>query len=181
MLLQYAGTPTDGVSEVQRVTGGGVISGGTWDLDLAPCGGPTLTDIPWDVTAAALQVLVDPDLSLSIKVTGGPVATTPFTFTFGKALAGLNLTQLTASAANLTGAAHALAPSTPTGGVQATYRGAAPGDLLEDTQHGVIYRNTGSSTVPVWTVRPAATGRTETLPTPTDYVDISHSLDPITT
>ncbi|MGV0984975.1 MAG: hypothetical protein ACOYB2_10500 [Limnohabitans sp.] len=168
-MLQHAGAPTNGASEVQRVTGGGVISGGTWDLDLSPAGGKALTLIPWNVTAAALQALVDDD---RIVVSGGPIATTPFTFTFGGSLGGLNLTQLTASAANLTGAGHALTPSTVSGGTQGTFRGAANGSYLEDTTNGVIYLNTGTTWVPDWTV-PSPLERTLTVPTPTDYVDIS--------
>jgi hypothetical protein len=179
MLLQKAGAPTDGVSEVQRVTGGGVISGGTWDLDLSPCGGPALTAIPWNVTAVALQALVDPTEALSITVSGGPIATTPFTFTFGKALGGLNLTQLTCSATNLTGAAHALTASTQTGGVQGTFRGVDPGTRMEDTTGAVIYENTGTAYVPVWTA-PKLRDRLVTPVVDTPFNDAFHSLDPIT-
>lgn len=174
MQHSYAGTPTDGVNEVQRVTGGGVISGGTWDLDLSPAGGPALTLIPWNVTAAQLQSLVDPDGSLAITVGGGPIASTPMTFMFTGALGGLNLSELTCSATNLTGAGHSLTPDTAVAGVQGTFRGAPAGDTLEDTVNGVLYVNTGSAATPEWTVRTADGVNELTEPTQTAYVDSTH-------
>jgi hypothetical protein len=156
--LQKTSAPTDGVNEVQRLTGGGTISGGTFDLTLD--GPAALTLIPWNVTAAQLQALVDSTPVPNIVVTGGPIATTPFTFTFQAEYGGLNRTQLTASATNLTGAGHALTPSTVTGGVKGSYRGAPKGTPLTDTTNGDIYVNSGSSQTPAWTAAPTATSWT---------------------
>ena len=149
-MLSLAGPPTDGEDEVQLVTGTGTISGGTWDLDLTACGGPDLTDIPWDITAAGLQALVDPTLSLVITVAGGPIASDPFSFTFSKYLGGTDLTQLTSSDTNLTGAGATLTDSTDNDGVVGTFKGAQSGCLLADTVNGILYRNSGSRATPAW-------------------------------
>jgi len=154
-MLSLSAAPTDGINEIQRVTKGGVIDGGTWDLDLSPAGGPALTLIPWNVTAAQLQALVDPTLALAITVSGGPIASAAFNFTFSKNLGGRNLSELTASATNLTGAGHALTVSTPTSGLTGSFRGAQPGCILQDTTNGILYKNKGTHSTPKWEV-PAA-------------------------
>lgn len=148
-MFSFAGSPTNGRNEVQRVTGGGTISGGTFDLTLVS---GTYTLIPWNVTAAQLQAII---ADSGIGVTGGPIATTPFTFTFsGPIWGGRDLAEVTASATNLTGAGHSLTPSTVTVGVLGTFRGAPKGKTLQNTTGGALYVNTGTSGTPIWDLAP---------------------------
>jgi hypothetical protein len=149
-LLELAGPPTDGVSEVQRLTKGGTVSGGTFDITY---GGQTAT-IPWNATHAQAEALLTTLSSIGVgnlTVSGGPFPGTPLDLNFGGSLGGLNLSAVTKDVTNLTGAGADVTVSTPTSGVKGIYRGAQGGCLLADTANGDIYINTGTHYVPVWT------------------------------
>jgi hypothetical protein len=114
--LEFGQQPTNAVvyvapqNEIQRITGGGVISGGTWTLiQSGPPLAGLLGNIPWDVSAAGLQTLLadgGPEVHL---VTGGPLASAPFDIEF----VGLgNVNEVTVDATNLTGTDPTLTPST---------------------------------------------------------------------
>lgn len=100
-----------GTDEVQTLTEGTAISAGTFDLTVL---GVTVADIAYDVTAAALQTAVRAAIAASdasdvykaigdsLTVTGGPVASTPFTFTFNGEL-GADVPAMTVDVTGLTG------------------------------------------------------------------------------
>ncbi len=74
------------------------------------------------------------------------------TVTFVSALAKKAVPLLVVSDNSLTGTAPTLAATETTPGVDATHRGAPKGARLTDTTNGKDYINTGSATVPTWTV-----------------------------
>lgn len=109
----YAGQ----ASEVQTVTITGGPTGGTVTLTL---NGETTAGIAYNATAAAVEAALEalPSLSAAdVSVTGGPGPATPWVVTFGGALAGANVAQMTASGASLTGGSSpAIAVTTTTAG-----------------------------------------------------------------
>lgn len=182
MLLQHAGAPTDGVNEVQRLTPGGTISGGSFKITFE---GQQTAAIAWNAAAsvvqAALEALSNVDEG-DVIVTGGPVNAAFVAIEFTRHLGGADRTQVTAQS-SLTGAAPTLTPSTSIPGVTGTFRGAQPGDKVEDTLNGVVYVNTGTAAAPVWTV-PVTGGEAGTALAETHVhglVDNFWSLDKITT
>lgn len=114
-----------GTDEVQTLTKAGTVSGGTFDLTVL---GVAMTLIAYDVTAAALQTAVRAAIAASsasaaykaigdsLTVTGGPIASTPFTFTFNGEL-GADVPVMVADATNLTGAGAGITVATSTPGV----------------------------------------------------------------
>lgn len=60
MLLQWPGPvglgPTNGVDEIQLLTGGGTISGGTFTITF---GADTTDPIDWEATAAEVQAALE--------------------------------------------------------------------------------------------------------------------------
>lgn len=124
-VFQAAGS---GAAEVQTITGGGTISGGTFDVTFLQGTGDefTLTALAFDITAADFQAAVraqlegaaDPDyraMSDSLTITGGPVASTPFTITYGDS-AGVDVPQVVSDDTNLTGTTPSLTDATSTPG-----------------------------------------------------------------
>jgi hypothetical protein len=109
----YAGQASEG----QTVTITGTPTGGTFTLTL---NGETTAGIAYNATAAAVEDALEALPSLSgddVTVTGGPGPGTPYVVTFGGALAGTNVAQMTASAASLTGGTSpAVAVTTTTAG-----------------------------------------------------------------
>ena len=153
-MLSLAGAPTSGRNEIQRLTPGGTISAGTYKVTFE---GQQTAAIAWDATAALVQAALE-DLSNvavgDVIVSGGPTQTAFLTIQFTKNLGGIDRTQVSVQS-SLTGTNPTLSPSTPTAGILGSFRGAQPGCLLQDTTNGILYRNTGTSAAPVWTV-PAA-------------------------
>lgn len=100
-----------GVDEVQTLTEGSAISAGTFDLTIL---GVTIEDIAFDITAANLQIAIRAAIAASsasdaykaigdsLTVTGGPVATTPFTVTFNGEI-GADVPVMTVDVSALTG------------------------------------------------------------------------------
>lgn len=104
--------PTD---EVQTLTV--TATSGTYDLT---CLGHTATGISYSATAAQVKsALVSAGVSTNdITVTGGVggASPTPYTFTFGGAQSGKNVSAMTTDATNLSGGAHTAVVATQTAG-----------------------------------------------------------------
>lgn len=106
----------NGTNEVQTITPGGTISGGTWTITW---GGETTGAIPYNATAAEIQAFLERFAAVrpgDIVVAGGPVSSGAVTLTFQGQYAATNPAQVTVSAASLTGSTPTLTPSTTTAG-----------------------------------------------------------------
>lgn len=109
--LLMTGTQGDGANEIQTFTQSGTISGGTFDLAVEASANCTITNIPWNTTAAALQTLIDNLIRRGgsgyklgdLVVGGGPFPGTPLTLTFQGTKSCVNCTQSTTDNTNLTG------------------------------------------------------------------------------
>ena len=103
-----------GVHEVQRVTPGGTISGGTFTMTLL---GVTTNPIQWNANAAAIKGVIDLAIpGNTITVAGGPVNSAFFTLTF----TGYGDVAQVTIASSLTGTGPTLTPSTTTPGIDAS-------------------------------------------------------------
>ena len=103
-----------GTAEVQTVTPGGTISGGSFTLTLPIQGGVVTGPIQWNATAANVKTAIDAALTgNTITVGGGPVNTTAFTLTF----TGYGDIGVTTVQSSLTGTTPALTVATTTPGV----------------------------------------------------------------
>jgi hypothetical protein len=116
--LQNATIPAAGTDEVQTVTVTGTPTGGTYTLTFS---GQTTAGIAFDAAAAAVQSALVALSNLApgdVVCAGGPHPGTPVTVTFGGAYDGVDVPQMTASAAGLTGGtspAVAVTTTTPGG------------------------------------------------------------------
>jgi hypothetical protein len=113
-----------GTAELQRLTPGGTITGGTFTLTF---NGKTTAAIAWNATAAQVQAALELLSTVgagNIAVTGGPINTTATDITYYNALQG-DQPQVTVTS-SLTGTTPTLTPSTVTPGVA----GAADGRQL---------------------------------------------------
>jgi hypothetical protein len=124
--LEFGQQPTNAVvyvapqNEIQRITGGGVISGGTWDITSlfgVSGGGFNPLNIPWDIDAAGLSGLLPYDAVAgdSYSVVGGPLASAPFDIEV--LYSASPFPESTVDAANLTGTDPTLTPSTVQEGI----------------------------------------------------------------
>lgn len=89
--------------EVQVITPGGVVAGGTYTLTYD---GQTTAPIAAGANAATVQAALVALSNLApgdVVVTGGPLAVAALTLTFGGALAGVDVPQITVDASSLTG------------------------------------------------------------------------------
>jgi hypothetical protein len=157
-VLSVAGAPGNGTNTVQTVTLGGTPSGGTFALT---CEGMTTAAITWSATNATLLANVDAALeALPTVGTGGVAcaATTltagigAFTVTFSGANVGVRpIAVMTVANNSLTGTSPTVAVALTTPGVEATYRGAATGQLVRREDTGVLYYNSSTTAqVPTW-------------------------------
>lgn len=97
---QPMGLVTNGGNEVQRASITGIPTSGTFDLTLS---GSTGT-FQYDSTAVAFQAELEGMASIgvgNVVCTGGPLPSTPITYTFQGALANTNIAQLSVTANNL--------------------------------------------------------------------------------
>lgn len=102
-------------NEVQTITVAGTPTGGTFTLTFM---GETTTDLAFNVAASALQAALEALNAIpagAVVATGGPMPGT-ITVTFVGELAGLNVPQMTGSAAGLTGGTPTLTIATVTQG-----------------------------------------------------------------
>lgn len=159
-ILEIAGVPSAGTSEVQTLTIGGTPTGGTFKAKFEGFTAPTAAT--WSATEATLLSNINAMLdSIPSLGTGGLVATAGtvtngigtviLTFSGNRAKQAIGSLVTIASNA-LTGTAPTLAIAETTPGVDASFRGQAKGSLVSDTTNGVAYINTGTALVPVWTV-----------------------------
>lgn len=138
--MVMTGTNGDGTNEIQTLTTGGTVTGGTWILTVEALAAFAVSGILWNTTAAQLQVLIDDMIRRGgtgyrlgdIVVGGGPFPATPLTLTFQGGKAATNVVQSTVNAAGLTGTAPTITPTTTTAGSVGTVllpdgRGLPPG------------------------------------------------------
>lgn len=165
-LLTFAGSPTDGVSEVQSLTPSAPAPGpivGTYTITFD---GQETDAIDAGATFAEIQAAIEALSNVgegNIVVSGDdPLTPTAFgdggvvTLTYAGVLAGRDVPEVTVDDSGLEDSdspanAITVTVATETAGVLGTYRGAPPGQPFADTQNGVIYENTGTAQVPVWT------------------------------
>jgi hypothetical protein len=110
----------NGTNEIQTITPGGTISGGTWTITW---GGETTGAMAYNATASEVQAYLERFASVrpgDIVVAGGPVSSGAMTLTFQGQYAATNPAQVTVSAASLTGSSPTLTPTTTTAGVVGT-------------------------------------------------------------
>lgn len=176
-----------GTKEIQTLTGGGTISGGTYTITF---GGQTTAPITWNANAAAVQSALEALSSVgvgNVVVTGGPVSTTPLSITFQGVLGG-NVAQITASAASLTGSSPTLTPATTTAGTPGAADGRSdvanivgindtflPWQLIErDVEIAALYEGT---VVQAWCLEMQADGTT--IPLSNTTADATSSSVPV--
>lgn len=161
--LPIAGAPSTGTDEVQTLTIGGTPTGGTFKLRFES---QTTAAITWSATnvtlLANMQAALDALTSLG---TNGVVAAAgtltagigTVTLTFGAARTRQAVETITVADNSLTGTTPTLAIAETTPGVDSSFRGYPAGQLVRDTTNKKLYINTGTTTVPVWTVVGAQT------------------------
>ncbi len=157
-ILESAGAPSAGTSEVQTLTIGGTPTGGTFTIHFE---GFTSSAITWSATnntlLANLQAAIDalPSLGTNGLIAAAGTLTAgigTITLTAGGNRAKQALGSVLSCPTNaLTGTAPTLAVAETTPGVDATARGSGIGTLVQDTATGILYSNTGTALVPVWT------------------------------
>jgi len=153
-----AGAPVAGTDEVQTITIGGTPTGGTFRLAYK---GQVTAPIAWSATNATLIANINAALEALSTIGTGNVTTAVGTMTAGIGTATVTFVSALAKKAvpliavfsnDLTGTAPTVAVAETTPGVSATHRGAPVGAVLVDTTNGKEYINTGTATVPTWTV-----------------------------
>lgn len=153
-----AGAPSAGTDEVQTVTIGGTPTGGTFKLAYKS---KTTAAIAWSATNATLVANIDAALEALSTIGTGGVTTAVGTMTAGIGTITLTFVGPNAKKAvplvtvvqnSMTGTAPTIAIAETTPGVSASHRGAAKGTIVTDTTNGKAYINTGTATVPTWTV-----------------------------
>ena len=95
--------PAAGTDEVQTVTVTGSPTGGTYTLTFS---GQTTSGIVYNATSSQVQTALEALSNIApgdVVCAGGPHPGTPITVTFGGAYDGVDVPQMTASAASLTG------------------------------------------------------------------------------
>jgi len=157
--LEYnmAGVPGAGTSEVQTLEFGGTPTGGSFKLTYD---GYTTTAITWissndNTLIAAIDAALEalPNIGASGVVVADGTLTNGIgtvTITFGGNLAKLAVNLIVATS-SLTGTLPTAVVTETTPGVTADFRGASKGATVQDTTNGVLYINTGTALVPIWT------------------------------
>jgi hypothetical protein len=150
-----AGAPVNGTNEIQTITIGGTPTAGSFTLTFD---GHTTGAITWSATNATLIANTDAALEALPNIGTGGVTTADatlssgigtYTVTFTGNNAKKNVALMTGTS-SLTGSSPTLAIATTTAGVDASFRGAAPGATLYDTTGSDFYVNTGTALEPVW-------------------------------
>ena len=150
--LRSAGAPVAGTSAVESVSLTGAPTGGTFTLSYA---GAVTTPLAFSAAAsdvlAALVAL--PTIGAgNVTTSGGPEPGAAISVTFAGTLAVKNVALLGANGALLTGGTTpAVVIAYTTTGVDATFRGASRGQLLQDTTNATLFENTGVPGAPIWT------------------------------
>ena len=157
-ILEIAGVPSAGTSEVQTLTIGGTPTGGTFKIYFE---GFTSSSITWSATnntlLANLQAAIDalPSLGTNGLIAAAGTLTAgigTITLTAGGNRAKQALGSVLSCPTNaLTGTAPTLAVEETTPGVDASFRGQSKGAIVSDTTNGIAYINTGTALAPTWT------------------------------
>lgn len=158
-VIPFAGTPSNGTSEVQTITFGGTgVAGDTFKFSFDGTINTTAA-IAWSATNATLVANIDAALEALPNVGTGGVTTAvgtmtagigTITITYAGNLAALAVPTLVPSAIVTTGSLTvAVAKTTP--GVTATYRKAPKGAVVADTTNGLLYQQTGALLTPTYT------------------------------
>lgn len=157
LILENAGAPGNGTTEVQRITIGGTPTGGTFKLTFD---GHTTAGINWSATNSTLLANIEAALealpncngvaTAAVALTAG-IGTLDVTFD-GANVAKKALPTMTVDNNSLTGTAPTVDVAEQTAGVTATHRDAGKGSLVMDTTNGKLYINTGVAQAPTWTV-----------------------------
>lgn len=113
-----------GTAEVQLLTPGGTISGGTWTITF---NGQTTSALAFNANATTITNALSALSNVGavggvITATGGPISSGVVTLTFGGSLSG-DQPQVTVGTGSLTGAAPTLTPSTSVAGVAGSIDG----------------------------------------------------------
>jgi hypothetical protein len=150
--LQSAGVPGVGTDEVQTIATTGTPTGGTFRLSYE---GLVTAAIAFDAAAATIDTALEALPSIGtggVTCAGGPLPT-GVTVTFNSQNLGRKAVPLIALHTNsLTGGTTPTVTITETTpGVDAFGRGAGKGSMVTDVTNGVLYINTGTANVPVWT------------------------------
>lgn len=157
--LSAPGAPSDGTTEVQRITIGGTPeTGSTFGLSF---GGGIVARAAWHATDATCVANVQTALdeifgsgqvvAAEVSLTSG-VGTISVTFS-GSNYAKQNVAAIVAGTflkADGTASSGTVAISTTTPGVDATFRDAPKGSKYIDSTAGIEYVNTGSAGAPTW-------------------------------
>jgi hypothetical protein len=156
-LLTTSTPPTNGTSEVQRLTLTGSPTGGTFKLRFGSA--TTAGTLPYNASAAAIQTALralSTVGSAGVTCSGGALGSAPVDVTFGGILGRRDVPPIQVVAASFAGGTSpALTQSTVTPGVEGTQRSAVAGQiLLYGTE---IYFNNGVPYAPDW--RPYAPTR----------------------
>lgn len=156
-VLTNAGAPTAGTNEVQTLTIGGTPTGGTFKLTFD---GFQTAAIAWSATNGTLLANINAKLDLLPNGATSAIVASDSSLTAGigdllltfsgDPLAKRAVPTMTAQS-SLTGTAPTLAIAETTPGVDVSFRGAIKGQLLTDTTNGILYINTGTAAVGVWT------------------------------
>lgn len=148
-----AGAPVAGTDAVQTLNRTGSPTGGTIRFQFK---GQKTTPLAHNYTAAQLQTALRALSTIggaNVTVADAGAGAQPFTVTFTGALAKKAVPLIQVKDNQLTGGtAPTVAVTNTTPGVSASFRGAPKGAKLTDTTNGKEYTNTGTDTVPVWTV-----------------------------
>jgi hypothetical protein len=161
-ILDNAGAPVNGTSEIQTITFGGTPTAGTFTLTFE---GFTTAAISWSATNGTLVSNIDTALEALPNIGTGGVTTAvgtmtagigTITVTFAGNLVNKAVSTIT-SVSSLTGTSPTLAVTETTPGVDATGRGQRKGRLLIDSTNGKLYINTGTALSPTWIVVGAQT------------------------
>lgn len=151
--VQMFGAPVAGVSEVQsHVFDTDPPTGGTFTITFD---GETTAAIDFDATAAEIEAALEllPNIgSGNVAVTGGPMPDTEVLIAFQGELQGLNVAEITTTLTGLTGGTPVSVIATETAGVKGSFRGCDPGTMLQDTENGDLYYNSGTRGLPVWSL-----------------------------
>lgn len=158
-ILQNAGVPAAGTSEVQTLTIGGTPTGGTFVLKYNE---QRTAAITWSATNATLLANINAAIR-ALDFFGNSTAITAAADSLTAGIGTISLTAggnvgkralgtaFTVADNSLTGTAPTLAVAITTAGVNATQRGAGIGSILSDTTNGIAYINTGTALAPTWT------------------------------
>jgi hypothetical protein len=129
-----SGPDDSAVDETQKLTV--IATAGTFTLAFGPFPAKTTSPLPYNASAAAVQSALDALQTIggaggSVSVTGGPAATSPLEITFGGALGGDDVPQISGSDVNLSGAGRKAEITTVSAG-GATESCLSPSDLCKE-------------------------------------------------